>query len=224
MDRSVVRAEAARRALAAWLASRPADSGPRGVVLTGPGAVAWATGGIAAPVDRTAATELTWVVMTPDGASLITTQVEADRIAAEYDPAAHDCTELVAVPWYEPAAFVTVAQELAGAPAAALAADGHPAFGQDAGEDLIALRLALSPAEQDDLRDLAAGTPSGSPPGTRWPGTRACPAARRLRTPTWSPPAAWTGSPRRRAGRRSPVTRWSRPARPCWTSAARTRT
>jgi Xaa-Pro dipeptidase len=109
-------------------------------------------------VDRTAATDLTWVVRTPSGAALITTEVEADRLRAEYGPASHGFSELVAVPWYEPESFVTAAQSLAGAAAGELAADGHPAFGTDAGDDLIALRLALSPAERDDLRDLAADT------------------------------------------------------------------
>ena len=36
------------------------------------------------------------------GASLITTEVEADRVRAEYGPAAHGFAELVEVPWHEP--------------------------------------------------------------------------------------------------------------------------
>jgi Xaa-Pro dipeptidase len=152
-DRSQARAVAASDRLGGWLAARP---GLRGLVLTGPAAVAWATGGIAPPVDRTAAVDLTWVVRTPSGAALITTEVEADRLRAEYGPASHGFSELIAVPWYEPESFVTAVQSLAGAAAGDLAADGHPAFGTDAGDDLIALRLALSPAERDDLRDLGA--------------------------------------------------------------------
>jgi Xaa-Pro dipeptidase len=178
--RSRARAAAAGERLAAWLAAARAGRGgrdapdgragragpggtarrpgPAGVVLTGPAAVAWATGGIAPPVDRTAGVDLIWVVRTPAGASLITTEVEAGRIRAEYGAAAHGFADLVAVPWYEPAAFVAAAQDLAGAPASALAADGHPAFGADVSADLVALRLALSPAERDDLRDLGADT------------------------------------------------------------------
>jgi Xaa-Pro dipeptidase len=152
--RSRSRAAAAAQRLADWLAGREQAA----VVLTGPAAVAWATGGIAPPVDRTAGVDLTWVVRTAAGASLITTEVEADRIRAEYGAAAHGFAELVAVPWYEPAAFVAAAQELAGGPASTLAADGHPAFGADATQELVALRLALSPAERDDLRDLGADT------------------------------------------------------------------
>src|SRR5580692_6173885 len=145
MTRSVARARAAAQRVAAWRAAR-AESGRAALVLTGPGAVAWACGGIAPPVDRTAAVDLVWAVFTAAGAALITTRVEADRIADEYDPAAHGFAELVAVPWQHPDAFVTAAAELA--------ADGHPAFGHSAADDLIGLRLALSEPEQADLADL----------------------------------------------------------------------
>jgi Xaa-Pro dipeptidase len=152
--RSVARAQAASQRVAAWLSGHE-EARPAALVLTGPAAVAWACGGIAPPVDRTAATDLVWAVFTPAGpAGLITTRVEADRIRDEYDPAAHGFASLAAVPWQHPEAFVIAAQELAGAPAAQLASDGHPAFGQNASDDLIALRLALSGPEQADLRDL----------------------------------------------------------------------
>jgi antitoxin VapB len=125
-------------------------------VLTTPGAVAWATGGVTPPVDRTAGTELVWAVVTRSGAGLITTEVEADRIREEYGPQQHGFGELAVVPWYEPEAFVAAAQAMADAAAADLAADGHAAFGTDAAEDLTALRLSLSGPEQADLRDLGA--------------------------------------------------------------------
>jgi Xaa-Pro dipeptidase len=130
--------------------------GPAGLVLTGPAAVAWASGGVAPLVDRAASVDLVWVVITPAGASLITTQVEADRVRAEYGPARHGFRELAEVPWHQPEGFVAAAESLAGAPASELASDGHPAFGFDASADLTALRLALSPAEQADLADLGA--------------------------------------------------------------------
>jgi len=85
---------------------------------------------------------------------IIRVNVEADRIQDEYGPAAHGFADLVAVPWHDADAFVTAAERLAGAPASSLAADGHPAFGLDAADDLIALRLALSAPEQDDIADL----------------------------------------------------------------------
>jgi len=154
----VARAQAAGRRIGAWLETGLLDAGDAertaGLVLTGPAAVAWACGGVAPPVDRTAAVDLVWAVFTPAVAALITTRVEADRIRDEYDPAAHGFAELVAVPWQDSAAFVRAAEQLAGAPASQLACDGHPAFGLDASDDLIALRLALSDAEREDLSDL----------------------------------------------------------------------
>jgi Xaa-Pro dipeptidase len=125
-------------------------------VLTGPAAVAWATGGVAPPVDRTAGVDLVWAVISPSGCGLITTRVEADRVRDEYGPARHGFGELAEVPWYQSDHFIRAAESLAGAPASRLASDGHPAFGIDATGDLVALRLALSGAEQDDLRDLGA--------------------------------------------------------------------
>ena len=75
-------------------------------MLTRPASVAWATGGVAPPVDRSADTDLVWAVITPAGAGLITTEVESDRIAEEYQPARHGFTELATVPWYRPEEFV----------------------------------------------------------------------------------------------------------------------
>jgi Xaa-Pro dipeptidase len=152
-SQSSLRADAARGRLASWLA---APKAPAALVLTRPAAVAWATGGVAPPVDRSADVDLVWAVITPAGAGLITTEVEADRIAEEYQPARHGFTELTAVPWYRPEEFVRAAEELAGAPASRLASDGHPAFGVDAAADLIGLRLALSGPEREDLRALGA--------------------------------------------------------------------
>jgi Xaa-Pro aminopeptidase len=153
--RSVVRAAAARQRIEAWLADSRGSSG-RGLALTGPAAVAWACGGVAPPVDRTAGTDLVWAVFTERGAWLVTTNVEAPRILAEYDPAAHGFAGLAEVPWYSPDDFAVATAELAGLPAADVASDGNPAFGADASDDLIALRLALSDAERDDLADLGA--------------------------------------------------------------------
>ena len=87
---------------------------------------------------------------------MVTTEVEQARILDEYDPTSHGFTELMAVPWWRPEAFVAAAEDLAGASAKALASDRHPAFGKDVSQDLIALRLALSDPEQDDLRSLGS--------------------------------------------------------------------
>ena len=60
-------------------------------------------------------------------------------------PRRHGFTDLVAVPWYEPEAFVGAAQDVAGAGAARLAADGHPGFSIDAAGDLCAACGSPSP-------------------------------------------------------------------------------
>jgi Xaa-Pro aminopeptidase len=148
----VPRARAARERLLAWLDR----AGLNAVVLTAPGPVAWITGGLPPPVDRSAGTDLVWAVMTREAATLITTEVEAARIAEEYRPGPHGFDGPLAVPWYDQDAFVRTATELAGAPAAALAADGHPGFGRDCSAALTGLRLALSGPEQADLRALGA--------------------------------------------------------------------
>ena len=150
-NRSVARAAAARQRINGWL-----SGSANGLVLTGPAAVAWACGGVAPPVDRTASSDLVWAVFTADGAWLITTNVEAARIMAEYDPSAHGFAGLAEAPWYSPGDFVATAADLADLPAASLASDGNPGFGRDVSDDLIALRLALSAAERDDLAELGA--------------------------------------------------------------------
>jgi Xaa-Pro dipeptidase len=149
----VARAQAAAQRVRSWLAESDPER-PAGLVLTGPAAVAWAGGGIAPPVDRTAAVDLVWAVFTATTAALITTRVEAERITDEYDPAAHGFAELSVVPWQHADAFVTAAEDLAGVPASRLAADGHPAFGHDVSDDLIGLRLALSAPERAELASL----------------------------------------------------------------------
>jgi Xaa-Pro aminopeptidase len=89
----VARADAARERLEGWLAAREDVAG---VVLTSPGSVAWATGAVAPPVDRTAQSDLVWVVATHTGAALVTTEVEADRVSEEYQPRRHGFADLVA--------------------------------------------------------------------------------------------------------------------------------
>ena len=165
------RAKFSRARLGDWLDARQPLPG---VVLSTPGAVAWLTGGISAPVDRTAATDLAWAIVTPRGAHLVTTEVEGPRILDEYDPAAHGFDEVVQVPWWDASAFVTAAETITGAPAAELASDGHPAFGSDVSEELVTLRLALSVPEQDAMRVLGRDAAAALQVGLRsWtPGER----------------------------------------------------
>jgi Xaa-Pro aminopeptidase len=133
-----------------WLDER----GRPGVVLTGQGPVAWLTAGMTDPIERGAPTGLVWVLVTPETATLITTNVELPRLRAE-EPLAALGLDAVEVPWHDGDAPRKAAEEIAGAPATELAADGHPAFA-DADDDLTALRMRMEPPEQDRLLALGA--------------------------------------------------------------------
>lgn len=130
-----------------------ARAGLRGVVLTTPGGVAWATGGVNEPIDRSAATDVVWLAIGPDRAHLVTTNVEAPRIAAEHVP--DDLgLELTAVPWWDETAPTLAAADVLGASPERLGSDGHPAFGVDLSVPLTEARLALDYWERDRMREL----------------------------------------------------------------------
>jgi antitoxin VapB len=126
-------------------------AGVPGVVLTRPGPVAWATGGMNPPIDRTAPVDTVWLAVGPSTATVITTEVEAPRIRAELAPAG---VEVAAVAWWDDKAMADAAAEAVGSEPAELGSDGHPAFGHDLDHALTAARLPLSDPEQEDLRDL----------------------------------------------------------------------
>lgn len=121
------------------------------VVLTRPGPVAWATGGMNPPIDRTAPTDTVWLVVTPDAATVITTEVEAPRVEAEL---LTGDVGLEAVPWWDADAFGAAAARAADCAPSELGSDGHPGFGRDLDHELTVARLSLSDSEVDDLRDL----------------------------------------------------------------------
>jgi len=131
-----------------------ARAGAPGLVLTSPGAVAWATGGVNVPIDRAAATDVVWLAIGPERATLVTTNVEAPRIAAEHAPEARGL-DLVAVPWWDAAAPVLAAADVLGLAPARLGSDGHADFGVDLTVALTRARLALDAWERDRLRELA---------------------------------------------------------------------
>ncbi|ABK52205.1 conserved hypothetical protein [Acidothermus cellulolyticus 11B] len=140
-------------AAAARLAALREHVGVPGIVLTTPGNVAWLTGGANTPIDRGATTDVIWAVATPDHIAIITTEVEAPRLA---DEAAFGSLgwPIHAVPWWEPAMFVAKAEAIAGVHADRLAADGHPAFGLDLAVHLVRTRMALTPPDVAALARL----------------------------------------------------------------------
>ena len=147
------RTEDARLRVRDWLARTGRD----GVVLGTPGGVAWITGGMNLPIDRTAGTDLVWAVVTAGSAALITTDIEADRIRDEMQPAAAGF-DLLAVPWWRPEAFAAAALDLVDGATDRLATDvdlGDPGTGVSlVTDELVALRLPLGAAEQDLIRAL----------------------------------------------------------------------
>ena len=127
------------------------QSGASAVVLTQAGSVAWLTGGLTNPVERGHPSSPLWIVVGPDDATALTSEVEAPRLEAEGDIG----MPLVAVSWFEPGALADAAERAAGVPCSAIASDGEAAFGIDASDDLAVLRLRLLPDERGRLRELA---------------------------------------------------------------------
>ena len=127
------------------------QSGASAVVLTQAGSVAWLTGGLTNPVERGHPSSPLWIVVGPDDATAMTSEVEAPRLEAEGDIG----MPLVAVSWFEPGALAAAAERAAGVPRSAIASDGEAAFGIDASDDLAVLRLRLLPDERERLRELA---------------------------------------------------------------------
>lgn len=127
-------------------------AGLDGVVLTTPGAVAWATGGINTPIDRAAPTDTIWVAIGPDAAAVVTTNVEAPRLSAGLEFG--DGCGLVSAPWWDGEEMSRAAAAALDADPAALGSDGHPGFGHDVTFDLTKARLALTTRQQLSLADL----------------------------------------------------------------------
>ena len=144
---------AVRGRLRGWLAAHELE----GIVLTQSAAVAWATGGMNPAIDRCVPTDLVWVAVGRERQAVITTVIERDRVEADSDPAGQGF-DLLAVPWYGTSQFVDAAAAYLDRDPSVLATDGHPAFGPQVGEALVALRLAHTPAAQRALRSLGADT------------------------------------------------------------------
>jgi Xaa-Pro aminopeptidase len=119
---------------------------------TQPG-VAWVTGGLEDRVVRNEEPGLAWALVTQSDAHLITTTIEAARLAAEFDLAGFT---LHAVAWFTPGGLGSVAERLAGN-ARRLATDGAGPGTAVPGE-LAALRLPLVAAEHERLAALGTDT------------------------------------------------------------------
>jgi len=132
-------------------------SGLAAVALTRPGPVAWLSGGLTNPIDRSDPISPLWFVVTPSRAVALATVVERPRLEAEAHLGELGFS-LEDVPWFDGDALVRAAEETAGAVRAELASDSHRAFGVDADDELTALRLRLLPAERERLDELGRDT------------------------------------------------------------------
>jgi Xaa-Pro dipeptidase len=120
------------------------------VVLNEPGPVAWLTGGVTNRIEPGSPASPLWLVVTPAGAAAVTTNVERPRLAAESGLAAAGI-DLHEAPWYEPGGLELLAEELAGVSRAQIGG-----LGIDVDDDLVELRLTLSPGEIERLSSLGA--------------------------------------------------------------------
>ena len=112
-------------------------------VLSGTDSVAWLTGGVTNRIEPGNPASPLWLVVTHDSAAAVTTNVERPRLEVE----AGLGLELHEAPWFEPGGLERTAAALAGS---------ERVGGAELDDDLIALRLALLPAERERLAALAA--------------------------------------------------------------------
>jgi Xaa-Pro dipeptidase len=120
------------------------------LILGSVGNVAWATGGVSQPIDRTAAFDAVWLVDAKEP-TLLVSSVEMPRFAAE-----GDLEELgfkvVGVPWYEADGFVRAALREANCDGSLVLSDTGVGF--DVTTELIEHRMVLSGGERELLRSL----------------------------------------------------------------------
>lgn len=124
----------------------------RPLLLTRPGSVNWATGGLSDPIDLTSPRDPVWVVETNRGRTLITTQIEAPRLARDFDLAALGWN-IIAVPWYVADAPLEAASAFGGLSPENFLSDLE-GTGRDISTEIVAERMTLSSPERDDLRSL----------------------------------------------------------------------
>ncbi len=126
-------------------------AGAGALVLTRPGSVNWVTGGVSDPVDITAPRDVAWAVLTEGTRALVTTGIEAARLARDFDVEAAGW-ELVSVPWYRAEAMAEAVRSLVGARARVLSDASD--VGEDVSEQIVLTRMVLSEPEREDLREL----------------------------------------------------------------------
>lgn len=131
----------------AYLAEQDMD----GLLLTRQFLVSWITGGMEDVILRGQDQGFVWALVTADGAHLLTSNIEAQRLAAEEDPGELGF-EVTAVPWYE-GHFESAIESICD-PARVVNDGAGP--GEDRSLELQMLRLKLTAGECDRMRTLGA--------------------------------------------------------------------
>jgi Xaa-Pro dipeptidase len=128
--------------------------GGRPLLLTRPATVNWITGGLSDPIDLTAGSDPVWVIETESGRTLITNQIEAPRLASDFDLAGLGWN-IIGVPWFDAGAPLDAALDFCGEACENLLSD-RADVGLDISSDVVAERMVLSESDRDDLRALSA--------------------------------------------------------------------
>jgi antitoxin VapB len=123
-----------------------------GALFTGQNVVAWITAGLEDPIVRGTDPGLVWALITPDGAYLITQNVEGPRLLAE-ESTDELGFEVVQHPWPQGDGYESAVGELC--EPSRLATDGAGP-GTDMSLELQLLRLELTEGERDRMRALGA--------------------------------------------------------------------
>ena len=120
-----------------------------GVLLTRQFLIGWVTAGMEDRILHGDETGFLWALVTADAALIVTSNIEAERLLAEEDPAAFGF-EVLSRPWYEGPFGDLVASVC---DPARVGNDGAGP-GRDVASDLQRLRLELTAGERDRMRAL----------------------------------------------------------------------
>jgi Xaa-Pro aminopeptidase len=131
-----------------------AQYGDRPLLLTTPGSVNWITGGLSDAIDLTSPSDPVWFIESKQGRALITSEIEAPRLAGDFDLDGLGW-DLLTVPWFDEDAPLRAVTSYAGLSADWLLTD-RPDLGLNVIEEIVASRMVLSAPEIADLRSLGA--------------------------------------------------------------------
>ena len=129
-----------------------AQYGDRPLLLTTPGSVNWITGGLSDAIDLTSPSDPVWFIESKQGRALITSEIEAPRLAGDFDLDGLGW-DLLTVPWFDEDAPLRAVTSYAGLSADWLLTD-RPDLGLNVIEEIVASRMVLSAPEIADLRSL----------------------------------------------------------------------